>query len=302
MLEEGLLLEAPFSYYESTAGEAQDRFEARRASPFVGGVLATAQYRGDLLLVATNHAELVRLRSDWETIDTIHPFTGRDEDDLPLVQYGSLLIEGDSLFVSYRVGSEIGISEIDLPEWEVTRDIILPGRYGAFPQSCFIDSEHIALVSTGGVSIVDRSTLKEEEFKKLDGSPSGLACAEGHAWVSDLNTPQGWVLRPDGSVPETFSWDGDGSSNLTFSPNYMQVFGSDPVSDRVFACDIQTTTCEVSDQVGDKPTDLLVHDQTLYVTTELTQAVALVEVDTLSLVGSVDVPGSPRTLTRVQPP
>lgn len=299
VLQEGLILEAPLSYYREQSSREQRRFEARRASPFVGGAWTTAMHGRDLLLVATNHAELVRLRDDWETVDTMLPFEGPNK-ALPDVGYGSLLVDGDTLWVSYSIGRHVGISEIDLAEWRVTRQQVYADRFAAFPQACFLNPDQLALVTTGVVSVIDRATLTEQHVTELEGN--GLACVDGSAWVSDFDEPRGWTVTADGSVSGTFSWQGDGSTTLAYSRDHGRVFGTDPTANRVFSCDVNTRDCSVGNEVGDKPTSLLIDGDTVYVTEELSEAVALVRADDLSLIGRVRVPGFPRTLTIVPKP
>lgn len=302
VLEEGVLLEAPFGYFDAQAGRDQTEFKARRASPFVGGVVATASHGRDLILVATNHAEIIRLKSDWETVDTLLPFEIPEGEDYPLIGYGSLLVDGDRLLASYRMGGKVAISEIDLRAWRVIKQQVIPSRFAGFPQACFIDDGLLALVTTEGVSIVDATTLAERHFTRLEGAPVGLVCAEGEAWVSDSSAPRGWIIREDGSSAGTFAWNGNGSNALAYSPTDGRVFGTDSVGSRVFACEAASRACLVGGDVGRKPTSLLVHGDRVYVTLELDTAVALIDKQTLEPVGRVLVPGAPRTLTVVPLP
>ncbi|MBI2168167.1 MAG: hypothetical protein HYU28_01510, partial [Actinobacteria bacterium] len=301
-LEEGLLLEAPLSYYREQLAQEQDRFQARRASPFVGGVSATALHGSDVLLVATNHAELVRLKSDWQTIETMLPFDTADNENLPLIGYGSLLIDGDMLLVSYRFGKTVGISEVDLRSWRLVRQQFYADRFAAFPQACFLNDQQLALVTTEGVSVVDRATLAERQFVRLEGGPVGLACVEGAAWITDTYAARGWIVDASGSLSASFSWAGRGSNTLAYSIERERVYGTDPVGKSLFECDVKTRACTASDPIGDKPTNLLVDGDTVYVTLELSGAVALVRADDLKLTGRVGFPGSPRTLTLIPSP
>lgn len=307
-LEESRLVALPADRLIKAARRNARGFKASLVSPVVGAPLEVVARRGELMLGASNHTELVRLRADWRHPETlgIRRVLRSGEAD---IEYGSLVPGPRQLLVSVGYAESVAILDVDLDRWVVRRSRTYSDRSQNFPPACLTSDGTLALLSSARnvptepatLDLIDPDTLERRKSITLSGgSPGSLTCAGDELWISDFERPRGQVFRSSGEKVGSFAWRGRGSFDIFFFPEERRIYGSDPFANVVYSCRVDTRACQTSPSVGEKPTDLLVVEGHLFVALESSQEIAMLDADTLDVEGRVAFPGSPRTLTYVR--
>lgn len=267
----------------------------RTLSPVVGAPFAFAVIDSDFLLAATNHKQLVHLHADWKTVKTISlpSAIGQGEG---FVAIGSVIPDGGRAWLAVESGDGISIAEVDLQRSKVGHYRLFQGRFAGFPRACLTSDRKIALVWSRGLDLINPETLQREAYVQLEGLPSGVACVGNQVWVSLTEAGRGWVISSSGARLGSFSWDGQGSQYLFFESGNDIILGTDQEAGVVFSCAVSSRSCLTSSKVGTKPTDLLRVGNHVLVTLEDSQGIAVLDRDTLRLVGVAKFPGRPRAL------
>lgn len=265
-----------------------------RSDP-VGAALSVLPVGRELLVLASDHKQLVRLHVDWRTREVLDLAPALGAVGRGPLNFGPILrVSERAIVIPLAFDASIGLIEVDLVDWSVTRAREFSDRFAGIPGAC-LTRGGIVVSSTGRVDRFSLTTFERERSVPFEPFAGALACTEDAVWAANIDTPTGRVFDPV-TLSDTgrFEWRGSGARTLVSSGE--QVLGTDPGAGIVFACDRRRRVCKESASLGRRSTDLLVDGPYLYVTVESPYRLAILDVDSLELHGTLPLPGLPRTL------
>lgn len=282
-------------------------FKADRISTVVGAAISVVAIGDDLVIASTNHAELVLLMSDnWEEPRTLALAPLLRSGEAPL-NFGTLLHWKGSVIVPVGFGETVALVKVDLERWALGAHRRYPDRFESLPPACLTSDGVLALAVksvedwSSRLDLLNPDTLERRGTVPLPGSRGGVACIEDQIWTTDSDSSDGQVFLSSGRAVGSFVWNGRRDAfELIADPSQGKIFGSDRAAGVVFACAVRDRACQTSARVGRKPTNLLVHGESLFITLEQSSAVGLLDARSLTLLGRAGFPGTPRTLTYIE--
>lgn len=266
-----------------------------RSDP-VGAAISVLPVGAELLVLATDHRQLVRLQADWRTRQVLDLAPALGAVGRGALHFGPILRTSErEIVIPVAFHSSIGLLAVDVVEWRVTRAREFADRFAGFPGAC---------ITRGGVVVssekrIDRfslATFEREQSVPFEAFARALACTEEAVWAADDGTPTGRVLDPM-TLAETgrFGWRGGGARVLV--PSRGRLLGTDHRAGIVFACDQRRHTCTESATLAGRANDVLEDGDVVYVTVEGPDGVAILDRNTLETHGILPLPDLPRTLT-----
>jgi hypothetical protein len=260
----------------------------------VGSALSVLPVGRELLVLASDHKQLVRLHADWRTREVLDLAPALGAVNRGPLNFGPILrVSERAIVIPLAFDASIGLIEVDLVDWSVTRAREFSDRFAGIPGAC-LTRGGVVVSSTGHVDRFSLATFERERSVPFEPFAGALACTEDAVWAANIDTPTGRVFDPV-TLADTgrFEWRGSGARTLVSSGE--QVLGTDPGAGIVFACD-RRRVCKESASLGRRSTDLLVDGPYLYVTVESPYRLAILDVHSLELHGTLPLPGLPRTL------
>lgn len=286
------------------AAREKGRLKADLVTPVVGSPDLAAVVDDDVILTASNHRQLVRLRGDWGKPEALSVAPAIRSGD-SILGFGALVRWKNSLLLTvdyFAGGDRVAVLDVDPIGWAIRRVAIWDDRFGSYPSACLAGDGTLGLLTMAGdgdgrLDLIDPESLRREASIRVGKLPGGLACANNEFWVTDAERPAGVILRTNGTRAGSFKWRGGGSTVVSYSPEHSRVVGTDPYAGVVFSCEVASRRCTTSERIGRKPTSLLILQGKILVCLELSEAIAILDARTLRLEGTAPFPGPPRTLT-----
>jgi hypothetical protein len=290
-----LLAMTPDAVRKQARSGKTGEIEVQAASATVGGPLWLSAHGSDIVVVTTNHAQVVRLHADWQARDTLD--VGDHVRLAKPLRFGPILaVSPDERIIAMTDDFHFALARIALDRWAVSGSRTYKDRSAAWPAACSVGPD--VVVSTDGwLDRYDGTTLERVASTKTEGDwLSALACDGDAVYAVSSNGAYGWsfdarTLRQRAR----FEWRGaSGGDELVLVDS--QLIGTDRVAGLVFSCDIATMACRESEEIGNKPTNVVVDGDTVFVAVEDDTALALLDRTTLERRGSVLLPAPPRAL------
>jgi hypothetical protein len=266
-----------------------------RSDP-VGAAISVLPIGTELLVLATDHKQLVRLHADWRTRRVLDLAPALGAAGRGALSFGPILRTSErEVVIPVAFDSSIGLLAVDVVEWRVTRAREFADRFAGFPGAC-ISRGGIVMSSTNRIDRFSLATFERERSVPFETFARALACTEEAVWAADNNTPTGRVLDPM-TLAETgrLGWRGSGARVLV--PSGGRLLGTDPAAGIVFACDQHRHTCTESTKLAERANDIIEDGDVVYVTVEGPDGVAILDGNTLKTHGILPLPDLARTLT-----
>jgi hypothetical protein len=262
----------------------------------VGAAISVLPVGKDLLVLATDHKQLVRLHADWRTRQVLDLAPALGAVGRGALNFGPILRASErEVVIPVAFDTSIGLVAVDIVDWRVTRAREFSDRFAAFPGAC-LARDGVIVSSTGKVDRFSLATFQRETSIEFESFPGPLACMDDEVWVADLNSGTGRVFDPR-TLAETgrFNWRGKGARFLV--PSGGRLLGTDPDAGIVFSCDQRRRTCTESATLAKRTSDVLEEGDVLYVTVDGPAGIAILDRKTLKTHGILPLPEFPRTLT-----
>jgi hypothetical protein len=263
----------------------------RWASPAFGAALAAVTTPAAVYAVSSNTPDLARI--DFAT-NKLASVTVPPAGSVGTATFGSVFLLGSRVYVSYALGNNDEAASFDATTLRAITATSFPDPLADYTQMCAIDSTHLAMVESNSIRILDSSTLHSEATVAVKPSPSGIACADRRAYVSNFDSPTGVVIDKAAHVTGHFSWQGHGSDTLVADAKHGVLYGTDEFAKVLVVCSLTALTCRQSAPLGSKPTSVAVVNDDIVVDLENAEQLVVVDRKTLNVVRRLQLNDLPR--------